>query len=109
MSPITVDSVLSANDYNKLVIDHDATDRAEQLDLKKNHLSGIFDIIAKHGLGEAVDPHLLHRHFALHKGEAVLRRTLDIPASGGIASLCVDLAKAMTCTDSMRSSLVSTL
>ncbi|KAJ8125627.1 hypothetical protein O1611_g8011 [Lasiodiplodia mahajangana] len=109
MSHTTVDSILSATAYNRLIIDHKATECAEFLELKRKHLPTLFQILAAHGVTEFVEPHLLHRHFLLREGEAVVHRTLEVPGPKENASICVDIAKAMSCPESIKSSLVPLL
>jgi hypothetical protein len=51
----------------------------------------------------------LHRHFTLQDGEAVVHRTLRIPGSGDDASIYVDIAKAVSCPESIKGFLVPLL
>ncbi|KAL7620889.1 hypothetical protein AAE478_008199 [Parahypoxylon ruwenzoriense] len=109
MSHIAIDSILPASVYNRLVIDHEATERAEFLELRRKHLPALFKILASHGVADFVELHLLHRHFLLQEGEAVVHRTLEVPGSEEGASICVDIAKAVSCLESIKSSLVPLL
>lgn len=109
MSHVSVNSIFPADEYNRLIIDHDATERAELLDLKRNQLPGLFRILEAHGVSDLVEPHLLHRHFILQQGEAVVHQTLEIPATKDTASLRVDIAKAIKCPPSINASLVPLL
>ncbi|KAF4996596.1 hypothetical protein FDECE_12365 [Fusarium decemcellulare] len=109
MSHVAVNSILSANVYNNLIIDHKATERAELLELKCKHLPALFEILSAHGVAEFLELHLLHRHFILQDGEAVIHRTLEIPDSEDGASICVDIAKAVSCPEPIKDSLVPLL
>lgn len=109
MSHVTVNSILPANVYNRLIIDHKATQHAELFELKRKHLPALFKIIAAHGVADFVELHLLHRHFILEDGEAVVHRTLEIPGSEDGASIRVDIAKAVSCPESIKGSLVPLL
>lgn len=109
MSHLAVNSILPANVYSGLIIDHEATERAELLELKRKHLPALFTILAAHGVADVVELHLLHRHFILEEGEAVVHRTLEIPGSEDVASICVDIAKVVNCPESIKSSLVPLL
>ncbi|KAK3358515.1 hypothetical protein B0T24DRAFT_124612 [Lasiosphaeria ovina] len=109
MSHLVVNSILPANFYNSLIIDHDATDKAEHVDLKQKHIPSLFKLLTKHGVADVVEIHLLHRHFTLQDGEALVHRTLDIPGSGDLPRIRVDIAKAVNCSESIKSSLVPLL
>jgi hypothetical protein len=93
MAHITVDKVLSAEVYNSLLIDHDATEQAARLQLKSNHVPDLAKILAIHGVSDYVELHLLHRHFILQEGEAILHKPCVIPGSDGNTSITVDIAK----------------
>ncbi|RYO85641.1 hypothetical protein DL766_008712 [Monosporascus sp. MC13-8B] len=109
MSHIAVDSILPANVYNGLIIDHEATERAELLELKRKHLPALFKILNAHGVADFVELHLLHRHFTLQEGEALVHRALEVPGSEDDVSIYVDIAKAVVCPESIKSSLVPLL
>ncbi|KAL9609307.1 MAG: hypothetical protein Q9167_005911 [Letrouitia subvulpina] len=109
MSHLFVNSILPADTYNRLIIDHEATERAELLKMKHEHLPALFRILTLHGVADFLELHLLHRHFALQEGEAVVHRTFEIPASEDIPGICVDIAKAMYCPKPTKSSLVPLL
>lgn len=109
MSHVGINSILPANVYNGLIIDHEATERAELLELKRKHLPALFKILAAHGVDDFVELHLLHRHFTLQNGEALVHKTPEIPGSEDDASICVDIAKAVTCPESVKDSLVPLL
>jgi hypothetical protein len=97
MTHITVDSVLPAKGYIGLLIDHDATEQAALLHLKSQHLPALAKILAVHGISDYVELHLLHRHFILQEGEAMLHKRCVIPGSDGDTSLTADIAKAVPC------------
>ena len=109
MSHLSIDSIMSANTYNRLIIDHEATDRAALLDLKRKYLPELMKILVTHGVADFVELHLLHRHFQLDEGEAVVHRTLEIPGAGHVPSVCVDIAKVIDCGEPIRSFLVPIL
>ncbi|KAG8530622.1 uncharacterized protein KY384_004660 [Bacidia gigantensis] len=109
MSHLFVDSVISAEDYNRLVIDHEATERAALLDLKRNHLPALSQTLISHGVADFVELHLLHRHFRLQEGEAMVHKTLTIPKASDVAAVTIDIAKAMDCAEPVKSSLVPLL
>ncbi|KAK3337701.1 hypothetical protein B0T19DRAFT_397299 [Cercophora scortea] len=102
-------STLPAKLYNLLIIDHEATERAELLGLKHNHLPAPFKILALHGVADSVELHLLHRHFTLEEGEAIVHRTLEISGSEDAPSISVDVAKAVSCPESVQPFLVPLL
>ncbi|OAA35618.1 hypothetical protein BBO_08647 [Beauveria brongniartii RCEF 3172] len=58
-----INTIIPAQLRNSLLIDHDATQRAEVVGLKKNHVPRLTEILDKHKLCELLEPHLLHRHF----------------------------------------------
>lgn len=87
MSHLVVDSILPAGVYNRLIIDHDATERAELVELN------------------FVEPHLLHRTSYFKRGKALVYRTLDIPGSGDVPGICVDVTKAVSCPKPIKSRL----
>jgi hypothetical protein len=105
MAHITVDKVLSAEVYNSLLIDHDATEQAARLQLKSNHVPDLAKILAIHGVSDYVELHLLHRHFILQEGEAILHKPCVIPGSDGNTSITVDIAKAVPCLNLAKPSL----
>jgi hypothetical protein len=109
MSHIAVNSILPAEVYNRLIIDHDATQRSEQLELKLKHIPALSAILLAHGVADSVELHLLHRHFILQDGEALVHRTLEISGSGDDSSIRVDIAKATSCPESVKGSLVPLL
>lgn len=109
MSHLNVNSILPADAYNHIIIDHDATERAQLLDLKHKHLPALHKVLTAHGVDNFVELHLLHRHFILQEGEAVVHRTLEIPKSGDMTGVCVDVAKAVNSPVSIKSSLVPLL
>lgn len=97
MTHITVDSVLPAELYNRLLIDHDATELAASLNLELNYVHPLTKILHIHGVSDCVELHLLHRHFTLEEGEAMLHRSLTIPGPDGNTGITVDIAKAVPC------------
>ncbi|KAL1845309.1 hypothetical protein VTK73DRAFT_700 [Phialemonium thermophilum] len=70
--------VLPAQEYNRLIIDHDATEKAKAVLLKQDYLPGLFKILENHGVADLVEPHLLHRHFLLREGETLVHKQLNI-------------------------------
>ena len=109
MSHLSIDSIISADAYNRLIMDHEATERAALLELKRKYLPALSQILTTHRVADFVELHLLHRHFKLHEGEAMVHRTLEIPGSNDLTSTCVDIAKAMNCAEPVKSSLVPLL
>jgi hypothetical protein len=105
MTHAYVDSILPAEAYNRLLIDHDATEKSALLQLKFQHVPALAKILAAHGVSDYVELHLLHRHFILQEGEVMLHRPLVIPGSDGDASITLDIAKAVPCPNSPNSSL----
>src|SRR5438874_1471451 len=67
--------------------------------------SALAKILDIHGVSNYVELHLLHRHFILREGEAMLHKPLVIPSSDGDTSITVDIAKAVPCPSSAKSSL----
>lgn len=102
MTHITVDSVLPAEVYNRLLIDHDASEQSTLLELKSQHVLSLAKILAVHGVSDYVELHLLHRHFVLQEGEVMLHKPLVIPGSGSGTdiNITVDIAKAVPCPNS---------
>ncbi|KAL6816184.1 hypothetical protein V8C40DRAFT_282131 [Trichoderma camerunense] len=109
MSNVDIDAILPAHVYNSLIIDHEATERAEFIGLKAKHLPHLFKILSDNGVSEFLEIHLLHRHFQLEEGEALIHKTLAIPGSENAPSICVDIAKPVSSAESMKSSLVPLL
>lgn len=99
MTHINVDSVLPAEVYNRLLIDHDATEQAALLQLKSQHVPALAKILTIHGVSDYVELHLLHRHFILQEGEAMLHKRCVIPGSDDDTSTTVDIAKAVPCSN----------
>lgn len=104
MTHVIIDSVLPAEVYNGILIDHDATEQAALLELKSRHIPSLAEILAVHGVSDYVELHLLHRHFALREGEAMIHKIFVTPESGG-RSITVDVAKAVPCPSSAKTSL----
>jgi len=104
MTHITIDSVLPAKVYNRLLIDHDATEQAALLELKSQHAPVLAKILAAHGVSDYVELHLLHRHFILEEGEAMVHKPFVTPDSGD-TSITVDIAKAVPCPSLAKPSL----
>ena len=109
MSHAIVNSALPAEAYNSLIIDHEAVGRSEHVQLKKAHLPFLFKLLITHGVADVVEPHLLHRHFVLQEGKALVRRTLEIRGSGTLSNICVDVAKPLPCSESTKACLVPLL
>ncbi|CAG9954309.1 unnamed protein product [Clonostachys rosea f. rosea IK726] len=104
-----VNSILPAKVYNSLIVDHEATERAELVELKQKHLPSLFKLLVTHGVDHLVEVHLLHRHFTLHEGEALVHRTLYIAGSEGLPGIHVDVAKAVSCPQSIDPFLIPLL
>jgi hypothetical protein len=109
MSHISVNSVLPAETYNRLIIDHDATEKAEAVHMKQKYLPPLLKLLATHGIADLVEPHLLHRHFSLREGEALVHKQLDIAGSGTLPDIRVDVTQAMACPQPIKPSLVPLL
>ncbi|KAI4136670.1 MAG: hypothetical protein L6R39_007673 [Caloplaca ligustica] len=109
MSHLSVDSIISAGAYNRLLVDHEASERAVLLDLKRKLLPALSTILNTHGVADSVELHLLHRHFMLQEGEAVVHKTLEIPSCPDLPGTSVDLAKAISCPESVKTALVPLL
>jgi hypothetical protein len=105
MAHITVDTVLPADVYNRLLIDHDATEQAARFQLKSCHVPALAKILATHGVSDYVELHLLHRHFILQEGEAMLHKPCVISGSDENTSITVDIAKAVPCLNLAKPSL----
>lgn len=91
------------------VIDHKATERAELQDLQRKHFPALSTMLATYGVENAVELHLLHRHFMLQEGEAVVHQTIKIPGSPELPGADVDIAKAVTCAEELTDSLIPLL
>lgn len=105
MTHVNVDSVLPAEAYNLLLIDHDATEKSTLLQLNSYHVPDLAKILAAHRVSDYVELHLLYRHFILQEGEVILHKPLVIPGSDGDTSITVDITKAVPCPNSPKSSL----
>jgi len=105
MAHITVDTVLPAEVYNCLLIDHDATEKSASLQLKASYVPALAKILAIHGVSDHVELHLLHRHFILKEGEAMVHRSWVISGSDENTSIDVDIAKAVPCLNLAKPSL----
>lgn len=88
---------MSAEAYNSLIMDQDATEKAEAIGLKQNIIPSLHKLLADHGVDDLLEIHLLHRHFALEEGEALVHRSLDITGSASLPTIRVDVAKALIC------------
>ncbi|KAJ1326106.1 hypothetical protein MN608_09309 [Microdochium nivale] len=107
--PQLVNTIVPAELYNSLLIDHDATERAETIGLKMNHIPRLHAILEKHELSQLLEPHLLHRHFDLHEGEVLVHRDLHVDGDGKHAPTDIGVAKMMTVDKSIEGSLVPLL
>jgi len=105
MTHVTVDSILPAEVYNSLLIDHDATKQSALLKLKSQHVPALAKVLVVHRVSGYVELHLLHRHFVLQEGEVMLHKPLVIPGSNGDSSTTVDIAKAVSCPSTPKPSL----
>lgn len=105
MTHVTVDSVLPAEVYNRLLIDHEATEKSALLELKSQHVLVLAKLLAVHGVSDYVELHLLHRHFVLQEGEVMLHKPLVISGSSANTNITVDIAKVVPCPDSPKRSL----
>lgn len=102
MTHVAVDSLLPAEVYNRLLIDHDATEQSALLELKSQHVLALAKILVVHGVSDYVELHLLHRHFVLMEGEVMLHKPLVISGSAADTSITVDIAKAVPCPNSLK-------
>ncbi|KAL8940547.1 MAG: hypothetical protein Q9211_002230 [Gyalolechia sp. 1 TL-2023] len=109
MSYLSIDTIISAGAYNRLPIDHDATERAVLLDLKRKLLPPLSTILDRYGVNDSVELHLLHRHFTLHAGEAVVHKTVTLPGSPYLPDIDVDIAKAIECPEPLKAALIPLL
>ena len=104
MTRITVDSVLPAEIYNRLLIDHDATEQSALIELKSQHVHALAKILAVQGVSDYVELHLQPRHIVLQEGEEIVYKPLVIPGSGADISVTIDIAKAVPCPNSPKHS-----
>jgi len=104
MTHFTVDSVLPANVYNRLLIDNDAVEQATLRELKSLYVPALAKILAAHEVSDYVELHLLHRHFILKDGEAMVHKPF-VTSDSGDKSITVDIAKAVPCPSFAKPSL----
>lgn len=101
MTFISVPSILAATKYNEFLIDHDATVQSQSRGIKNNYVSALADVLRAHQLENDLEIHLLHRHFLLQEGEAMIHTEIICPLvdikDGGLPTFSVDIAKAMKC------------
>jgi hypothetical protein len=101
--------VLPARSYNKLLIDHDATSKANILDLKSKHVVTLASILRKHELHDNLEVHLLHRHFFLDDGEAMVHKDIIIDSklgtTGVLDEVIIDVAKALKLSENSTTQL----
>ena len=109
MSHLSVDSIISADAYNDLLMDHEASERAALVGLKHNFLPALSAILKAHGVADLVELHLLHRHFSLSEGEALVHKTVAISGSPQLPDINVDIAKVVPCPESLKSALIPIL
>ncbi|KAL8847311.1 MAG: hypothetical protein Q9221_007656 [Calogaya cf. arnoldii] len=109
MSHLSVDSIISADAYNGILLDHEASERAALLDLKRKFLPSLSKVLDVYGVADSVELHLIHRHFVLQKGEALVHEVVAISGSPQFPDINVDIAKAITCPESLQSALAPIL
>jgi hypothetical protein len=90
--------ILPAKSYNKLLIDHDATLKSHTSDLKSKHVATLATILRNHELHDDLEIHLLHRHFLLADGEAIVHKDIIIENTTGTKDVIIDVAKALPLT-----------
>ena len=105
MAHITINTVLQAEIYNHLLIDYAATKQAARLQLKLFYVPALARILAIYGFSDYLELYLLHRHFILQKGEAIVHRNLVIPGPDKNTSITVDVAKVIPCLNVDKRSL----
>jgi hypothetical protein len=70
---------LPTKSYNKLLIDRDAsTLKSHTSDLKSKHVATLATILPNRELHDDLEIHLLHRHFLLADGEAIVDKDIII-------------------------------
>lgn len=106
MSRLNIDSILPTEIYNHLLIDHEATEQSALLQLKEHHVLALASILTAHGLSDHIELHLLHRHFSLEEGEAMVHKAIDISGSDGGNPIMVDIAKAVPTPGAAKASLI---
>lgn len=92
--PMTTPKILPALEYNKFFLDHDATCKAEALNLKSSHAANLINIIKACGLEAELEVHVLHRHFELEGGEALVHKEIHLETDPRVV---IDVAKAIKC------------
>jgi hypothetical protein len=101
MTFVSEPAILTASAYNKFLIDHDAAAQSEIRELKKDHVTVLARILCAHHLENDLEIHLLHRHFSLNEGEAMVHWEITCPSVDSfdvkLPSLSIDIAKAMKC------------
>ena len=105
MSHISVDNVVSSKAYSNPIIDHEATERAESLDQKCKLHSSLQQLLHSHGAADFVELHLLHKHFEIWDGEAIVQKPLSAPESDDVAAVNIDIAKVRICKEPASSAL----
>lgn len=95
MSHLSVDLPISAEAYNSIILDHNATEQAEAIHLKERYITSLAKLLDSFGLSKYIELHLLHRHFDLEEHEVIMHRNLSIPGVDGRPDLTVDIAKAV--------------
>lgn len=99
-------SILPAALYNKLLVDHDATSQAEEMNIKCVELHSLVAILRAHKLEDDLEVHVLHRHFLLEQGEALVHTEIALEnVNKGASSFTIDVAKAMKCPEDSSSYL----
>lgn len=87
--------ILAAQSYNELLIDHEATTQSALLNLKSSHVGELVKILETHDLDGDLEIHLLHRHFELQDGEAIVHKEIIVATEDHCVIL--DVAKAIKC------------
>jgi len=92
--------VLPAVAYNNLPTDHEAKSQSEARDLKTAHVATLIGILRAHKLEGDLEIHLLHRHFQLQDGEAIIHKEISLGGKDpDIPGVKIDIAKVMKCPD----------
>ncbi|TDL13186.1 hypothetical protein BD410DRAFT_847229 [Rickenella mellea] len=100
---ISVPVILDATVYNGFLVDHDATAQSQIQGIKENHVFALARVLVAHHLENDLEIHLLHRHFILGDGEAMVHWEISCPnpdiTNGNPPSVSIDVAKVMRCPE----------
>jgi hypothetical protein len=82
--------------YNKLLMVHVATSRAQERNIKSVELGSLASILHVHELDDDLEVHVLHGHFDLEAGEALIHTEIVLgTGETGTPRYTIDIAKAM--------------